>query len=189
VHRPSVPDVAAADDSGGPDPYKELRGRGSTDYLLRNTQQQFVDLAAQADFKANMIITVSALLTSLLATRVAHDQLQYAAIPLMAFLFVALVFAILAVIPKVRLRKAPTRSTGQRGNPLFFAHAAHMPREEYLEEMAGPLAEDGATYRAIVTDLHAQATYLVRSKYRLLAVAYAAFLAGSRWPRSSSSSR
>ena len=32
--------------------------------------------------------------------------------------------------------------------------------------------------RAIVTDLHAQATYLVRSKYRRLVVAYATFLAG-----------
>jgi hypothetical protein len=44
--------------------------------------------------------------------------------------------------------------------------------------MAGLLADDAAVYEAIVADLHSQSRYLVRAKFRLLGVAYAALLAG-----------
>jgi hypothetical protein len=173
-----MPEASPAADGDGRDAYAHVRGRGSADYLLRNAQQQLVELAGQSDVKANMIITICALLTSLLATRVLDDQLKYAAITLMSFLFVALVFAILAVMPKVPLGRQQLPLAGRRINPLFFAHAAHLPRDEYLDAMADVLADDASVYRAIVGDLHAQSTYLVRKKYRLLAVAYAAFLSG-----------
>jgi ubiquinone/menaquinone biosynthesis C-methylase UbiE len=53
-----------------------------------------------------------------------------------------------------------------------------MPQDEYLEEMAGVLKSDGSAYRALVTNLHNQSTYLLQAKYRYLTLSYLTFLVG-----------
>jgi hypothetical protein len=41
-----------------------VQARGSVDYMLRATQQQLTDLSGQADLKASIVMTTSAILTT-----------------------------------------------------------------------------------------------------------------------------
>ena len=49
------------------DPFANVEARGSIDYMLRTTQQQLVDLSGQADLNASIVMTTSAILTSVAA--------------------------------------------------------------------------------------------------------------------------
>ena len=159
------------------DPYESIEGRGSADYLLRNTHQQLVALSSQADLKANILITVSAILLSLIATRVDNHELRPGLITLMVFLFCALLSAIVAVLPKFRVRPGP-RVLPSEGDMLFFGHFGRLPKEQYINEMADLLREDASVYRALVANIHGQGVYLLGAKYRWLTIGYIFFLAG-----------
>ncbi len=156
----------------------EEHGRSSVDTLLRNLHQQLVALSAQADIKANILISVSAILISILGTRVDDDRLQASIITLLVFLFLALVAAVMAVIPKLPFPRITRRPVSPKYDLLFFGHFARIPRSQYVEQMSEILASDGSLYRALLENLHNQGTYLVRSKYRWIAIGYLMFMAG-----------
>ena len=159
------------------DPYESIEGRSAADYLLRNTHQQLVALSSQADLKANILITVSAILLSLIATRLDNHELRPGLITLMVFLFLALLAAIVAILPKFRIRP-DRRVLPSDGDLLFFGHFARLPRDQYLSEMAEVLREDASVYRALVTNIHGQGVYLLGAKYRWLTLGYVFFLMG-----------
>jgi hypothetical protein len=168
--REPMPDAAE-------DPYRAILGRGSADYLLRNTHQQLVALSSQADLKANILITVSSILLSVVATRTDNDQLRPGLITLMVFLFLSLLAAVVSVLPKFRLR--PDRQVlPSEADPLFFGYFARLPRQRYLDEMADVLADDASVYRTLVANIHNQGVYLLGAKYRWLTVGYVCFLTG-----------
>jgi hypothetical protein len=158
------------------DPYEGIQGRGSADYILRNTHQQLVALSSQADLKANILITVCSILLSVIATRIGSDELRPGLITLMVFLFLALLSAIMAILPKFRVH--PTRVLPSDRDLLFFGHFARVPREQYVSEMGELLREDASVYRALVVNIHNQGRYLLGAKYRWLTVGYLFFLTG-----------
>ncbi len=53
-----------------------------------------------------------------------------------------------------------------------------MPQEQYLDEMAQVLKDDGSAYRALVRNIHNQSIYLLEAKYRYLTLSYLTFLVG-----------
>jgi Pycsar effector protein len=162
------------------DPYEDMRDSHVVNYLLRNVHQQLVSLSSQADLKANIMITVSSILLSLSLTHFDTGRLRWSAVTFSVFLLVALVFALLSVLPKFPFPGQRRRAEDERQRPdlLFFNDVAAMPRERYLAEMAEVLKEDGSAYRALVTNLHNQSRYLIDAKYRFLTLSYLTFLAG-----------
>ena len=163
-------------DAGGgavPDEFEALANRSAVIYLIRNTQQHLVSLSAQADLKANIIITASSLLLTIGVTKLQEPALRTTVAILAAGCLSALVLAILAVLPDSTRRGAP-RST----NPLFFADMAKMTTEEYLDALARVAHTDASLYRAQAEDLHHFGTFLAVSKYPRLRRAYVAFLSG-----------
>jgi hypothetical protein len=161
-----------------PGPFKGVQGRSSVDYMLRNTQQQMVALGGQADFKASVMITASAIVTSIAAAQLPEDDIRSAAVVLMTFTTLALLASVIAVFPKF------TRYTHERGEPrpdfnaLFFGHYAQMDKDDFLHEMADIVRDDGAIYRTIVNDLYDQGVYLMAAKYKWLRLSYACFFIG-----------
>ncbi len=160
--------------AGGPQPFDEIDGRGTVDYLMRNSQQHLVALSAQADLKANIIITASALLLTVGLTRLDDGGLRVSIAILSAGCLMALVLAILAVLPTATIR---SRAKAAR-NPLFFVDAAVMTHDEFLDRLSSACRSDADIYRLQASDLHEFSTYLATSKYRRLRRAYLAFLAG-----------
>lgn len=158
-----VRDMAAVDRVSSP--FEDVAERHAADYALRNTQQHLVQLSAQADLKASIVMTVSAVLIGVAGARASNDDVLWGVIAFVVVLSVALLFAVLAIVPG---------KGGPRARPdlLFFNDAAELPREEYAERMAALIDTDGALYRAMVDNLHDHSVFLVRHKYRYLRYAY-----------------
>jgi Pycsar effector protein len=155
-----------------------VRGRAAADYVLRNVHQQLVALSSQADLKANIMITVTALLLSLSLTHLDEGRLRPSAITFAGFLLVALIFALLSVLPKFPLPGQRRRERHSPRDVLFFNHVAAMSQDEYVRTMAHVLEKDSSAYEALVRNLHNQSTYLLQAKYRYLTLSYLAFLGG-----------
>ncbi|MEO8460779.1 MAG: Pycsar system effector family protein [Dokdonella sp.] len=152
--------------------------RNTADNLLRTAQQHHVQLSAMADTKANIIITVSSIVLTLSFGRLTDPDLRVSVITLVAFTMIALLLAILAILPKHR----PVRLNGERLPPhfnlLFFGHFAELSRERYLAEMTRVLTPDGSPYATWSNDIYSLGVYLAHHKYRYLRYSYLFFLTG-----------
>ena len=139
--------------------------------MLRTTQQQLVDLSGQADVKASIVMTTSAILTSVAAARLEHESVRWSrdvhGRPACRDALRGLLLA-----PDLRT-KLPA---GGARNPLFFGHFGAMPRDEYLAAMAKLMRSDASVYRTIADDLHAAGGYLLLHKFRYLRLSYVLFL-------------
>jgi Family of unknown function (DUF5706) len=169
----------------GVSPFAGVRPRRSVDELFKGIQTALVAYTGQADLKANLVITTSSLVLTIVATRWSEASLRpgLAAVGVGALL--ALFTAITVVIPKFRLhRKHEARAQFEPyENPLFFGHYAGVSRERFVEVMAELAHDDAALYEAQAIDVHDQGRYLVEKKYRHLRTAYIflglAFVAGA----------
>ncbi len=165
-------------------PFAAVRPRRGVDELFTNIQQALVAYTGQADLKANIVITTSSLVLTIVATRWSEHSLRPALGAVAIGTLFALLTAITVVIPKFRLpRRDDVRLDFEtHENPLFFGHFASMPRERFVEVMAEIATDDAVLYEAQAVDVHDQGRYLVEKKYKHLRLAYLflglAFLAG-----------
>src|SRR4029079_17881281 len=88
--------------------YAAVPERNTGDVILRTTQQHHVQLSVMADTKANILITVSSIVLTLVLGKMDEAQLRPAMLTPGAFILVALLLAVIAVLPKYRpLRLKP----------------------------------------------------------------------------------
>lgn len=158
-------------------PFAAVPERSSADHLLRLVQQHHVQLSTMADTKANIIITVSSIVLTLVLGRVTDPDLRTGLIVLGIFTLMALLLAILAVLPKFRGATKVTGPLPPGFNVLFFGHFAGLDRERFLREMATKMMP-GVAYETVVRDVYSLGTYLAAHKYPYLRLSYLFFLAG-----------
>ena len=163
-----------------PSPFAGVPERNTGDNVLRTAQQHHVQLSVMADLKANIIITVSSIVLTMTLARLSEPALRLSAITLMIFTTIALLLAILAVLPKYRpLRlKSPDAELPPQFNLLFFGHFAELSRERFMAEIARSMAPDGRVYETMAKDIHSLGYYLAHYKYRYLRLSYLFFLSG-----------
>jgi hypothetical protein len=165
-------------------PFAAVQPRRSVDDLMSGLQQTLVTYTGQADLKANIVITTSSLVLTIVATRWSTHSLRPALGAVAIGVLLALLSAITVVIPKFRLpRRSEQRHEFERHeNPLFFGHFASMPRERFVSVLAEIAADDDVLYEIQAADIHDMGVYLVQKKYRHLRMAYMflalAFVAG-----------
>lgn len=160
-------------------PFLGVPERNTADNMLRTTQQHHVQLSALADTKANIIITVSSIVLSLALGRLNDPKLMASAATLCVFTLLALLLAILAVLPKFRRAKQPEDGPlPDQFNLLFFGHFSGLSQDRFEREIAKQLANDGRVYRAVTRDIHALGSYLAVYKYPYLRWSYLFFLTG-----------
>jgi hypothetical protein len=161
-----------------------VRPRRSVDELLRNINQALVIYTGQADLKANIVITTSSLVLTIVATRWSEESLRPAMGAMAVGVLLALVAAVTVVIPKFRIpRKGHVRHDFEpHENPLFFGHFASVSRERFVDVLGEIAVDDVVLYETQAADIHDQGRYLVEKKYRHLRLAYIflalAFVAG-----------
>lgn len=158
--------------------YAEVPERGTTDNLLRTAQQHHVQLSAMADTKANIIITVSSIVLTLSLGRLNDPQMRVSVLILASFTLVALLLAILAVLPKYRPLRLKGDQLPPNFNLLFFGHFAELSQERFLSEINKTLLKDGSPYRIWAQDIYSLGIYLSHHKYRYLRYSYLFFLTG-----------
>jgi hypothetical protein len=143
-----------------------------------------VTYTGQADLKANIVITTSSLVLTIVATRWSDDSLRPALGAVAIGVLLALLSAITVVIPKFRLPRRSDRRHHfeEHENPLFFGHFASMPRDRFVAVLAEISESDDVLYELQAADIHDMGVYLVQKKYRHLRTAYMflalAFVAG-----------
>lgn len=156
-----------------------ILGRNTSDYSIMAAQRHHVQLSQMADAKANIIITVSSIVLTISMGRVNEPELRASMMTLAGFTLVALLLAILAVLPKYRpLTLKDPNQLPSYFNIMFFGHFAELPREEFCRLWADALRTDAAVYENLTNDLYSIGTYLARHKYRYLRFSYVFFLTG-----------
>jgi hypothetical protein len=160
-----------------PSPFAAVPERSSGDHLLRLLQQHHVQLSTMADTKANIIITVSSIVLTLVLGRVTDPNLRAGLIVLGAFTLLALLLAILAVLPKYRGSIKVHGPLPPGFNVLFFGHFAGLDRERFMAEVAQKMLP-GQAYEAVVADVYSLGMYLAQHKYPYLRLSYLFFLTG-----------
>lgn len=158
--------------------FAHIPERNTADVILRTTQQHHVSLSTMADTKANIIITVSSIVLTISMGKVDQPELRNSVLILTVFTLLALLLAILAVLPKYRPLRLTTTELPPDFNLLFFGHFAELPRDRYLTEIARTLNPGGSIYEAMANDVYSLGTYLAHHKYRYLRLSYLCFLSG-----------
>jgi len=153
--------------------------RNTGDVILRTTQQHHVQLSVMADTKANILITVSSIILTLILGKMTDPNLRAAMVTLAAFIFTALLLAVITVLPKYRpIRVAEGQPLPPNFNLLFFGHFSELPKDRFLLQMAEERKVDGSVYETMARDIYGMGYYLAHFKYRFLRLSYLFFLGG-----------
>ena len=158
--------------------FSEIPERNTGDNVLRTAQQHHVQMSMMADTKAKIIITVSSIVLTMALGRSRDELHGPSALVLAVFTMLALILAILAVLPKFTAIKVKDRTLPAEFNLLFFGHFAQISRERFLDEVAGRMKADGSAYQLMANDLYSLGYYLAHYKYPYLRWAYVFLLSG-----------
>lgn len=166
------------DQPAASEPFARIPERNTADVLLRTAQQHHVSLSSMADLKANILITVSSIVLTMAFGHLDEPDMRVAMGMLTGFTLVALLLAILAVLPKYRALKVTGDTLPEGFNLMFFGHFAELSRERFLEEISRRMKPDGTVYMTMANDLYSIGWYLAHRKYRFLRYSYLFFLTG-----------
>jgi predicted metal-dependent HD superfamily phosphohydrolase len=177
----------AIDEEEGQDP-KLVKQRMSmvtrgVQTMLRLTSENHIQLSGLADGKANILISVNAIIISVILSVLVRklEVDPHLTIPTILFLVFSLstiVISILATMPKVsegRFSRADVMN--KRINLLFFGNFYKSTLEEYEWGMGILMKDKDYLYGSLVKDIHHLGVVLAR-KYKLIRLAYTVFMIG-----------
>ncbi len=159
--------------------------RSGIQTFFRSTYRSHIHLSLIADNKANIMISVNAILISLLISVLTYQDLASLSpqilLPVVTFLvtgLTSLVFAILAVRPKVtQLNTAQTPKEDIKKNIVFFGNFVNLELEEYEQAMDAMFRDSELMYGNMTRDLYFLGKVLDK-KYRYLTNSYNIFMVG-----------
>lgn len=153
--------------------------------IIRTTQRNNIDLKNIADNKANILLSVNALMiTFLIPIILSNLDVIYANhyhIPLI-FLgltcFVTLIFSALVLLPfSERGRSFKDLSKFRELSPFFFENYEKMSVDKYYEYFCETVDDGELFSKCIVEDLHYYGR-IISLKYKQIKMAYITFIAG-----------
>ncbi len=162
---------------------KEKRPERGVETMFRTTSTNHIRLSSMADSKANIMISVNAIIISVLLSVLLRKLEDYPNFILPAIIFLAtsvttIVFSVLATRPNVtsgRFTDQDIRS--KKANLLFFGNFHQMSYQEYEDGMETIMQNGEYLYSNMIHDIYNLGVVLGR-KYRLLRIAYNTFMYG-----------
>ena len=151
--------------------------------MFRNTLRSHIELSAIADNKANIMLSVNAIILSIVVANLAPllERKVYLIPPTLMLILVsilALITAILAVRPSVTSGRFHPEDIRQRSaNLLFFGNFYKMPLEEFEWGLREMMQDQDFLYTAMIRDFYALGQVLAK-KYRYLRICYNIFMIG-----------
>ena len=155
--------------------------RTAVDNIFRLNVTNQMRLNQMADQKANIMITVSAIVFSVTVAELDNPVMKY---PLMFFAvccIISLLCAIVAIIPNTNYPKDEDGNldrTSPHFEPLYFGHFSQLGVEEYKERYAETLMTDDTIYDALANEMYTSGVTLSHVKYRWIRWSYSSFLVG-----------
>jgi predicted metal-dependent HD superfamily phosphohydrolase len=151
--------------------------------MLRLTSENHLRLSDMADRKANILISVNAIIISVILGvlfRKLEEVPQYT-IPTVIFLAVAVVTIVLSIIatrPQISGGTFTEQDVfNKKTNLLFFGNFHRASYDQYNTAMKDMMRDTDYLYDSLLKDIHTLGTVLGR-KYRLLHLAYNIFMIG-----------
>jgi HD superfamily phosphodiesterase len=151
--------------------------------MFRTTSANHFELSGLADSKANIMISVNAIIISVVLTvllgRIVYER-QYIlpTIILLVVCITAVIFAILATRPSVSSGKFSEEDIrNKKTNLLFFGNFHQMKLEEYQWGMNEMLKDREYLYNSMIKDIYFLGVVLAK-KFRYLRIAYTIFMWG-----------
>ena len=151
--------------------------------MFRTAYRNHINLSSIADSKANIMISVNAILMSIIvsfvSTRLQQDPwLMVPAACMLVTSLAAIVFAILAARPKVTSKFYTMEDVHRnRANILFFGNFVNMELGDFTLGMREIMRDWDKLYDTMISDVYSLGKVLDR-KYRLLWFSYSIFMAG-----------
>jgi predicted metal-dependent HD superfamily phosphohydrolase len=152
--------------------------------MFRITYRTHINLSSIADNKANILLSINAIIISIVFTAIFRDQVDTRALvifPVFAMLVVCMatiVFAILATRPKIN-SGVFTRDDiiNKRTNLLFFGNFYRMDLDDYMWGIQEMMEDAEYLYGSMAKDLYFLGKVLAK-KFYLLRIAYNIFMYG-----------
>ncbi len=161
------------------------RSGGGIQTFFRTNYRNHINLSAIADNKANIMISVNAILISVIISILSYRNLSQTQpmvlLPVVIFLITgltSLIFAVLSIRPKVTsLNEGLIEMEEAKKNVTFFGNFIHLDLEQYEEAMDAVLRDGELLYGNMVRDLYYLGKVLDK-KYRFLTMSYNIFMIG-----------
>lgn len=147
------------------------------DHLLRQTRMHHVQLSSMADVKANIMLTLAALVTTFSIGYLSDPILRWPVVVLILFCVVTVFFAAYAVMPKLNFDFQP-EAKNPDCNILFFGNFMNLNYDAFRDIMTEVMASPENTYEAQIREVYELGVYLGYQKYRYVRLAYLTFIGG-----------
>lgn len=157
-------------------------GRG-VETMYRTTYRTHVNLSQMADNKANIMLSINAIVVSItlssLVPRLGENpKLIFPTIILLMVCLVAIVFATLSTRPKITEGIFSREDIKQKkSNLLFFGNFYKMSLEDFQWGMTEMIKDSDFLYSSMTRDLYYLGIVLAK-KYRYLRICYGVFMYG-----------
>lgn len=153
--------------------------------MFRVTLRNHIKLSDIADTKSNILLSVSAIMMSIVLTtlvpKLDKSDNSYLIYPTLIFLIITvstIIFSILATRPKVTSGNFTKEDIANKNvNLLFFGNFYKMKLEEFQDGMFEVMGDYDYLYKSLMKDLYFLGIVL-QKKYRLLRIAYTIFMIG-----------
>jgi hypothetical protein len=164
---------------------KKSRTDRGIETLFRTVLTNHMRLSQIADSKANILLSVNAIIISvalsILLPELRKPEKSDLAIPTYILIFISaisMVFAILSTRPKIESKKIdPEDIKMGKVNLLFFGNFARMDRNVFRDGMRHVMEDRDCLYDSLINDLYLMGKVL-DYKYRLLGITYHIFMIG-----------
>ncbi|MEP3823055.1 MAG: Pycsar system effector family protein [Nonlabens ulvanivorans] len=153
--------------------------------LFRTALRNHIKLSDIADTKANILLSVNAIIISLALAnlipkleQVSNRHLLWPTLILVLFSVASIVLSIMSTRPNITSGEFPDDEVRERKvNLLFFGNFHKMPLNKYKDSVMDLLEEKEEVYESLIKDLYYLGVVLAR-KYKLLRLTYTIFMIG-----------
>lgn len=151
--------------------------------MFRVTLRNHVDFSAIADNKANIMLSINAIIISITVSGLMprfseHPHLIFPASFMLVVCLVAIVFATLSTKPKVTKGRFTKKDIERKtSNLLFFGNFHSMELEEFEWGLREMMKDKDFLYGSLIKDLHSLGQVLDK-KYKYLRLCYLVFMYG-----------
>ena len=151
--------------------------------MFRLTSRNHIDLSSMADNKANIMISINAIILSVVVSVLVRrlEEFPYLVIPTVILTIVCLITIVLSILvtrPQVALGKFSKADIEKRKvNLLFFGNFHRMNLHDYEWAVKEMMKDGDYLYSNLIHDIYHLGVVLGR-KYRMLRVCYTFFMFG-----------
>ncbi|TSE09167.1 Pycsar system effector family protein [Aquimarina algiphila] len=165
--------------------YKNESPERSIQTLFRVTLRNHIKLSDIADTKANILLSVNAIIISLALANLipkldapSNRHLMIPSLILVLFSVAAIILSIMSTQPKVTGGEFTKEQVNKRKvNLLFFGNFFKMPYDRYQEAIDAVINDKEYVYKMLTKDLYLLGVVL-QKKYKLLKITYIVFTIG-----------